>query len=184
MIGATNIPRTGIMLFAMAGAMLGLGYASAPLYKLFCEATGFDGTTRRAEGDIAAGQGITGKMMSIRFDANHVNELPWSFAPEKPREDVMIGEREIAFFTAKNLSDKPVTGRASYNVTPTQVGKYFNKIQCFCFNEQTLTPGKQVRMPVIFFVDPAILNDPDAKDVKEITLSYTFHVVDETKKPS
>jgi cytochrome c oxidase assembly protein subunit 11 len=90
----------------------------------------------------------------------------------------------MAFFTAKNLSDKPITGRASYNVTPTQAGKYFNKIQCFCFNEQTLKPGEQVRMPVIYYVDPGIITDPDANSVQEITLSYTFHVVDEPDKPS
>lgn len=168
----------------MAGAMVGLGYAAVPLYKLFCEATGFGGTIQRVDGDIAPGQGVAGKIISIRFDANHVNELPWTFAPEKPKEKVTIGEREITFYNAKNLSDKPMTGRASFNVTPVQVGKYFNKIQCFCFTEQTLLPGKQVRMPVIYYVDPAILDDPDARDVKEITLSYTFHLVDEAENPS
>ena len=110
--------------------------------------------------------------------------MPWQFAPEKSVEKVTIGEREIAFFNAKNLTDKPITGRASYNVTPSQVGRYFNKIQCFCFTLQTLKPGQQVRMPVIFYVDPAILTDPDAKGVEEITLSYTFHRVDEADKPS
>ena len=184
MTNAASISRTGILAFTMAGAMVGLGYAAVPLYKLFCEATGFGGTIQRVDGDIASGQGIAGKIMSIRFDANHVNELPWDFAPEKPVEKVTIGEREIAFFTAKNLSDKPITGRASYNVTPSQVGKYFNKIQCFCFTEQTLKPGQQVRMPVIYYVDPGILTDADAKGVEEITLSYTFHVVDEADKPS
>ena len=181
---AASISRTGIIMFTLSGAMVGLGYASVPLYKLFCEATGFGGTIQRVDGDIAPGQGLAGKNISIRFDANHANNLPWQFAPEKSSEPVMIGEREIAFFTAKNLSDKPLTGRASYNVTPSQAGKYFNKIQCFCFTEQTLLPGKQVRMPVIFYVDPAILKDSDAADVAEITLSYTFHLVDETKKPS
>ena len=168
----------------MAGSMIGVGYAAVPLYKLFCEATGFGGTIQRVDGDIASGQGIAGKIMSIRFDANHVNELPWEFKPERTVEKVTIGEREMAFFTAKNLSDKPITGRASYNVTPTQAGKYFNKIQCFCFNEQTLKPGEQVRMPVIYYVDPGIITDPDANSVQEITLSYTFHVVDEPGKPS
>ncbi len=181
---ATAISRTGILAFTMAGAMIGVGYAAVPLYKLFCEATGFGGTIQRVDGDIAAGQGIAGKIMSIRFDANHVNELPWEFKPERTVEKVTIGEREMAFFTAKNLSDKPITGRASYNVTPTQAGKYFNKIQCFCFSEQTLKPGEQVRMPVIYYVDPGIITDPDANSVQEITLSYTFHVVDEADKPS
>ena len=184
MSGAASISRTGILAFTMAGSMIGVGYAAVPLYKLFCEATGFGGTIQRVDGDIASGQGIVGKIMSIRFDANHVNELPWEFKPERTVEKVTIGEREMAFFTAKNLSDKPITGRASYNVTPTQAGKYFNKIQCFCFNEQTLKPGEQVRMPVIYYVDPGIITDPDANSVQEITLSYTFHVVDEPGKPS
>jgi cytochrome c oxidase assembly protein subunit 11 len=184
MSNATAISRTGILAFTMAGAMIAVGYAAVPLYKLFCEATGFGGTIQRVDGDIKPGQGVVGKIMSIRFDANHVNELPWEFAPERTVEKVTIGEREMAFFTAKNLSDKPITGRASYNVTPTQAGKYFNKIQCFCFTEQTLQPGQQVRMPVIYYVDPGIITDPDANSVQEITLSYTFHVVDEADKPS
>lgn len=174
------ISRTGILAFTLAGAMVGVGYAAVPLYKLFCEATGFGGTIQRVDGDIAPGQGVVGKTMSIRFDANHVNELPWRFAPEKSTETVTIGEREMAFFVAKNLSDKPITGRASYNVTPSQAGRYFNKIQCFCFTEQTLQPGQEVRMPVIYYVDPGIITDSDANSVKEITLSYTFHQVDET----
>jgi cytochrome c oxidase assembly protein subunit 11 len=184
MSNAAAISRTGILAFTMAGAMIAVGYAAVPLYKLFCEATGFGGTIQRVDGDIKPGQGVAGKIMSIRFDANHVNELPWEFKPERTVEKVTIGEREMAFFTAKNLSDKPITGRASYNVTPTQAGRYFNKIQCFCFTEQTLQPGQQVRMPVIYYVDPGIITDPDANSVQEITLSYTFHVVDEADKPS
>lgn len=184
MSGAAAISRTGILAFTMAGAMIGVGYAAVPLYKLFCEATGFGGTIQRVDGDIAPGQGIAGKIMSIRFDANHANDLPWNFAPERTVEKVTIGERKIAFYTAKNLSDKPITGRASYNVTPTQAGRYFNKIQCFCFVEQTLLPGQEVRMPVIYYVDPGIITDPDVKSVQEITLSYTFHTVDEADKPS
>jgi len=184
MSGTTSISRTGILAFTMAGSMIGVGYAAVPLYKLFCEATGFGGTIQRVDGDIAPGQGVAGKTMSIRFDANHANDLPWTFAPERRVEKVTIGEREIAFYTAKNLSDKPITGRASYNVTPTQAGKYFNKIQCFCFTEQTLLPGQQVRMAVIYYVDPGILTDADVKSVQEITLSYTFHTVDEADKPS
>jgi cytochrome c oxidase assembly protein subunit 11 len=184
MSNAAAVSRTGILAFTMAGAMIAVGYAAVPLYKLFCEATGFGGTIQRVDGDIKPGQGVAGKIMSIRFDANHVNELPWEFKPERTVEKVTIGEREMAFFTAKNLSDKPITGRASYNVTPTQAGRYFNKIQCFCFTEQTLQPGQQVRMPVIYYVDPGIITDPDANSVQEITLSYTFHVVDEADKPS
>lgn len=176
------ILRTAILGFAMAAGMTGLGYAAVPLYRAFCAATGFGGTTQRAE--LAPGAVQSGKHISVRFDANHAPALPWDFSPEKPSEQVSIGEREIAFFTAKNLSDAPITGRATFNVTPTQAGKYFSKIQCFCFTEQTLTPGKQVRMPVIFFVDPKIMDDPDARDISEITLSYTFYPVDAGKKPS
>lgn len=178
----TPIARTGLLMAGLACGMTGLGYASVPLYRAFCQVTGFDGTTQRAE--AAPGAVVSGKRVSVRFDANHTPSLPWEFRPEKVNEPVILGEREIAFFTAKNLSDKPVTGRATFNVTPTQAGKYFNKIQCFCFTEQTLLPGKQVRMPVIFFVDPKIADDPSAKDIEEITLSYTFYPIDEAKKPS
>ena len=175
--------RTALLAGALAVGMTGLGYASVPLYRAFCEATGFAGTTQRAEDEAAPGA-IAGKIMSVRFDANHVPTIPWDFAPERPREPVTVGEREIAFFTAKNLAKYPVTGRATFNVTPSQAGKYFTKIQCFCFTEQTLRPGQQVRMPVTFFVDPKILDDPDANDISEITLSYTFYPVDEGNKPS
>ncbi len=178
----TPIVRTGLLALGLAGGMTGLGYASVPLYRVFCQVTGFGGTTQKA--DAAPGAVLSGKRVSVRFDANHAPALPWKFVPEKANEPVILGEREIAFFSAKNLSDKPITGRATFNVTPTQAGKYFNKIQCFCFTEQTLAPGKQVRMPVIFYVDPRIADDPDAKDIAEITLSYTFYPVDEAKKPS
>lgn len=178
----TPILRTGLFGFGLAFGMVGLGYASVPLYRMFCQVTGFDGTTQRAE--TAPGAVVTGQQVVVRFDANHVPTLPWEFKPEKGKEPVVLGEREIAFFTAKNLSDKPITGRATFNVTPTQAGKYFNKIQCFCFTEQTLLPGKQVRMPVIFYVDPKIADDPDANDIQEITLSYTFYPIDGADKPS
>ena len=123
-------------------------------------------------------------MIEIRFDANHTNALPWMFKPEANTANVTIGEREMAFFVAKNLSDKPITGAASYNVSPASAGAYFTKIQCFCFTQQTLQPGQEVRMPVIYYVDPAILKDMDAREISEITLSYTFYPVDESKKPS
>ncbi len=173
--------RTATLAAVLAGGMTGLGYASVPLYRIFCETTGFAGTTQRAE---AAPGALTGKTISVRFDANRAPDLPWEFAPEKPRETVTLGAREIAFFTAKNLGKEKGVGTATFNVTPSQAGKYFTKIQCFCFSEQSLNAGQQVRMPVIFYVDPAILKDPDAKDISEITLSYTFYPVDEGKKPS
>lgn len=173
-------------LVAMAGvglAMLGLGFASVPLYRIFCEQTGFGGTTQRAAADVKL-QPALGHMMSIRFDSNVQPGMPWKFYPEHPTDTVTVGARDMAIFIAKNMSDKPVTGTASFNVTPTQAGAYFTKIQCFCFTQQTLQPGEQVRMPVIYYVDPKILNDPDNRDTQEITLSYTFYPVEQDKKPS
>lgn len=155
-------------------SMLGLGYASVPLYRMFCQATGFNGTTQRATAAQAAGVKATGRPITIRFDGNVTKGMPWEFRPEQVTQDGHIGERKMAFFIAKNTSNRPIVGRAIYNVTPEQTGAYFHKIQCFCFNEQRLEPGEQVRMPVIYYVDPDMLNDPNAKDVGEITLSYTF----------
>ncbi len=178
-----RLNRTGFLAAGLAVSMVGVGYAAVPLYSLFCQVTGFGGTTQKATGD-APGPVTSGKTIAIRFDANHSPELPWEFKPEQPVERIAVGARDMTFYSAKNLASYPVKGIATYNVTPTQAGKYFNKIQCFCFNEQTLAPGKQVRMPVLFFVDPAILTDPTTKDVEEITLSYTFYPVDDDKKPS
>jgi cytochrome c oxidase assembly protein subunit 11 len=176
--------RTGVLAGSLAVGMVGVGYAAVPLYRIFCQVTGFGGTTQMAVGTEAPGAVASGKTISVRFDSNVATSLPWEFKEEKARELVAIGARDITFYSAKNLSDKPVTGTATFNVTPTQAGKYFTKIQCFCFTEQTLEPGKQVRMPVIFYVDPAILDDPAAKDIEEITLSYTFYPVDAGKKQS
>lgn len=164
---------------ALVAGMVMLGFASVPLYRMFCQVTGWDGTTQRAE---AAPGAVAGKTVIVRFDANVAPTLGWSFKPELARETVTIGEKSMAFFTATNLTDKPITGTATFNVAPSQTGSYFSKIQCFCFTQQTLQPGETVRMPVIFYVDPAMLKDADARDVEEITLSYTFFPVDETKK--
>jgi cytochrome c oxidase assembly protein subunit 11 len=170
--------RTAALAALVVLAMVGLAFASVPLYRIFCQVTGFDGTTMRA---AAAPGPVAGKEVSVRFDANTASSLPWRFAPEKPHEIVTIGEREIAFFTAKNLSARTVTGSASFNVSPVQAGKYFSKIQCFCFTQQVLKAGEEVRMPVVFFVDPKILQDPDAREISEITLSYTFYPVDQPR---
>ncbi|HEX9947967.1 MAG TPA: cytochrome c oxidase assembly protein [Allosphingosinicella sp.] len=167
--------RTAGLAALLVLAMVGLAFASVPLYRLFCQVTGIDGTTQRAE---AAPGPVAGKEVAVRFDANTAAALPWRFGPEKPREIVTIGQRVMAFYTAKNLSARAVKGTATFNVTPVQAGKYFSKIQCFCFNEQILQPGEEVRMPVVYFVDPRILDDPDAKAISEITLSYTFYPVD------
>ena len=160
--------------------MLGLGYAAVPLYQLFCQVTGFAGTTQRAteaDADLAArmAQSAGAQTISIRFDATTAHDLPWMFRPEQVTETIQVGERDMAFFVARNDSAEPITGTATFNVEPEQTGKYFNKIQCFCFTEQTLQPGQEVRMPVLFYVDPTILDDPNAQNVEQITLSYTFH---------
>ena len=176
--------RVGLIALAGALVMLGLGYASVPLYRLFCEATGFGGTTQRANEAQANSVAVAAKTISVRFDGNVESGMPWEFGPEQVTQTLRIGARKMAFFKAHNLSPKAVTGVASFNVTPANAGRYFNKVQCFCFNQQTLKPGQTVDMPVIYYVDPAILTDPDAKDIEQITLSYTFHqVVDPEPNP-
>jgi len=169
--------RTALIFACVAAAMLALGFASAPLYRLFCQVTGFGGTTMRVSEAQAASVSATGRMMTVRFDANVERGLPWEFKPAQVKDTVTIGARDMAIYTAKNLSDEPITGTATFNVEPAYVGKYFSKIQCFCFTEQTLQPGQEVRMPVLYFVDPAILKDEQARDVESITLSYTFHAI-------
>jgi cytochrome c oxidase assembly protein subunit 11 len=173
--------RVGLLALVLAAAMLGLGFASVPLYRLFCQVTGFDGTTQRATEEQASKIAVGSKMISIRFDGNVERGMPWSFRPEHATDTIALGARDLAIFIAKNNSDRPITGTATFNVEPEQTGQYFNKIQCFCFTEQTLQPGEEVRMPVIFYVDPKIAQDETAKDVEQITLSYTFH---EAKKPA
>jgi len=180
----TRKARTALLAVLLVFGMTGLAFASVPLYRIFCQVTGFDGTTMRAAGDNAPGAAAGARTVSIRFDANTSTALPWRFRPERNTEPVRIGERDIAFFTAKNLSDRPVTGSATFNVTPVAAGKYFNKIQCFCFEQQSLKAGEEVRMPVIFFVDPEFLKDPDTRGISEITLSYTFYPVDQPEAGS
>ncbi len=183
MTQANNL-KTAIMAGGLAIGMVGMGFAAVPLYRIFCETTGFGGTTMRVSEAQAATIKDTSKPITIRFDANHRSDLPWEFKPERSTNNITVGAKSMAIYTAKNLSDQPVTGTATFNVTPEQAGKYFTKVQCFCFTEQTLTPGQQVRMPVLYFVDPKILDDPNTKDIEEITLSYTFYPVDPAKKPS
>jgi cytochrome c oxidase assembly protein subunit 11 len=161
-------------LVALPALMLAMTFAAVPLYRLFCAATGYAGTPRRAE---APSTKVVDRMITIRFDANVSSDLPWTFQPEKRQIELKLGENALAFYEARNLSGAPLTGTASFNVTPESVGSYFNKIACFCFTEQTLQPGQRVDMPVSFFVDPAILDDPEANRIQEITLSYTFFKV-------
>ena len=170
--------RTGMIMLAVAAAMLALGYAAVPLYRLFCQVTGFGGTTQRAsevEAADAAARSAGGTTISIRFDANVARDMPWTFKPLQTTDTVTIGQRDMAIFTARNDTSIPVTGTATFNVEPEQAGKYFNKVQCFCFTEQTLQPGQEVRMPVIYYIDPAALDDPNMEGVGQVTLSYTFH---------
>lgn len=169
--------RTALIFATVAAAMLALGFASVPLYRLFCQVTGFGGTTQRATETEADNVLVSGKTMTVRFDANVERGFPWEFRPVQVKDTVTVGARDMAIYTAKNLTDEPITGTATFNVEPAYVGKYFNKIQCFCFTEQTLQPGQEVRMPVLYYIDPAILDDKDAQDVESITLSYTFHPI-------
>ena len=166
--------RVALLAALGALAMLGLGYASVPLYRLFCQATGFNGTTQRATAAQAAALHATGRPITNRFDANVAPGMKWQFRPEQVTQDGHIGERKMAVFYAKNISNHAIVGHAVFNVTPEQTGAYFHKIQCFCFNNQRLEAGQEVRMPVIYYVDPDMLKDPNARDIEEITLSYTF----------
>ncbi|MCJ7527239.1 MAG: cytochrome c oxidase assembly protein [Methyloceanibacter sp.] len=161
-----------LSLVALVAAMTGLAFASVPLYRMFCKATGYGGLPQRAE---RAPDQILDRTIRIRFDANVDHGLPWTFVPDQRVIDIKIGETALAFFKASNTSDAPVAGTAVFNVVPELAGHYFTKIECFCFKEQTLAAGASVEMPVTFFVDPKIVDDEDTKNISEITLSYTFY---------
>jgi cytochrome c oxidase assembly protein subunit 11 len=166
--------RTALYMALIVAAMIGLAFASVPLYRMFCELTGFNGTPLRAEKAPGAVAGEVG----VRFDANVHPGLPWRFEPKQTTIRIQPGARTTIYYHAQNLTARPITGQAVFNVSPEQVGKYFKKIECFCFTEQTLKAGDSVDMPVIFFVDPEIMKDPDTKHIDEITLSYTFYPVE------
>ncbi len=174
--------RTALLALGVAIAMIGLAYASVPLYRVFCQVTGFGGTTGRAEAgalpDAMTLRALGGRTVKIRFDSNVSPDVAWKFFPKAREVTIKIGEKRLAFFTATSMASVATTGRAGFNVSPDTAGKYFRKIECFCFTEQTLKAGETVDMPVTFFVDPAILDDPDARKIDEITLSYTFFPVD------
>ncbi len=157
-------------------AMVGLSFASVPLYQIFCQVTGYGGTTQIA---AAAPSEVLDREMTIRFDANVAPGLAWDFAPEEVGQTLHVGEVGLAFYTSENYSDRETTGVATFNVVPLAAGRYFNKIQCFCFNEQTLEAGEHARMPVYYYVDAAIADEPLLDHVETITLSYTFFAVDE-----
>lgn len=162
--------RVGLLAGLLAVGMVGAAFAAVPLYDAFCRATGFSGIVRRAE---AAPTRVLERSVRVRFDTN-VRQLPWSFTADRTTQDVRIGDTALAFFRVENTSDRPVTGRAVYNVTPHLAAAYFAKLECFCFQDQTLQPGQVIEFPVVFFVDPRFVDDPDIRDATEITLSYTF----------
>ena len=160
-----------MVLVGLVAGMTGLAYASVPLYRLFCQVTGFGGTPQRA--DVAPTE-ISDRVMRVTFTADVAAGLGWSFQPMQHNMELKVGENKLAFYVAQNEESKPVTGRATFNVSPEMFGAYFTKIECFCFTEQTLQPGQRVEMPVSFFIDPAMLDDPALKRMNDITLSYTF----------
>jgi len=160
----------------MAAAMVALAFASVPLYRMFCEYTGFDGTPLRAD----SAPGAIAGQIGVRFDANINPNLPWRFEPVQERVRIAPGARTQILYRATNLTARETTGQAVFNVSPALAGQYFSKIECFCFTEQTLKGGQSVDMPVVFYVDPKLRTDPDTKDIDEITLSYTFYPVGKT----
>lgn len=170
--------RTVGALAGVAVFMVGMSFAAVPLYRIFCAVTGFGGTPGRVE---AAGDQILDRTIKVRFDASTM-KMPWIFRPAQTEIELRIGETGLAFYEASNPTDRVITGRASYNVTPYSTGAYFDKIECFCFTEQRLEPGQTVSMPVSFFVDPAIVDDPEAGLVPVITLSYTFYETEESRE--
>jgi cytochrome c oxidase assembly protein subunit 11 len=163
--------RVAIICAATFFGMIGMAYASVPLYRAFCQVTGFDGTVRKAK--AAPGQALD-RMLTVRFDAN-VRDLPWTFTPNQTSQTLRIGDTGIAFFKVTNNGKIPLTGRAVYNVVPEAAGAYFQKLQCFCFSDQTVQAGQTVEFPVLYFVDPAYAKDFETKGKGQVTLSYTFY---------
>lgn len=168
---AARNARAALLCVALLAGMGGLAYASVPLYRLFCQVTGFDGTPQRAQ---TASRVVLDREVTVRFDAN-VRGLPWTFRPEQVSQDIRIGETGLAFYSVTNTGDQPVTGSATYNVVPEQAGPYFTKLECFCFTDQTIQPGQTVEFPVVYYVDPQYADDFNTRGKSEITLSYTFY---------
>ncbi len=165
-------------LWSLIGVVVFMGamaWAAVPFYNWFCRVTGYGGTTNVATGESSQ---ILDQTIKIRFDASKDRGMPWDFKPMQTEMTLRIGEDGLAFYEAYNPTDRPIAGQATYNVAPYDAGAYFSKIECFCFTEQVLMPGERVEMPVSFYVDPEIVNDPDAKFAKHITLSYTFYEID------
>ncbi|MEO5322058.1 cytochrome c oxidase assembly protein [Mesorhizobium sp. CC13] len=165
------------MCLAFVGGMVGMAYAAVPLYAMFCQITGYGGTTQRVE---QYSDRVLDREITVRFDANTAG-VPWDFKPVAREIKIKIGETTQAQYKATNLFDQPTSGRATFNVTPELAGAYFNKVECFCFTDTTLEPGASIDMPVVFYVDPDIVNVPELKDIKTITLSYTFFPLEREK---
>jgi cytochrome c oxidase assembly protein subunit 11 len=178
--GARRHGTTLILLLAVIAFMGGLTAAAVPLYRIFCSATGYEGTTQRAS---AAPKDVSKALVTVRFDTDVASDLAWDFRPLVSEVEVHPGEQQQVFFRAVNRSSEGITARAVYNVTPAKTGIYFDKLQCFCFNEQYLAPGESKDMGVVFFVDPDLLNDPDTSDVHTITLSYSMFKAADQQKP-
>ena len=167
--------KTALYALGVVFFMGAMAWASVPLYDLFCRVTGYGGYTNVSEVESEI---ILDETITIRFDASLERDMPWEFMPVERQVEVKFGETALAFYEAYNPTNRPIAGSASYNVTPYGAGSFFNKIDCFCFQEQILQPGERVQMPVTFFVDPELVNDKDAKFAKTITLSYTFYEID------
>ena len=176
---ANKNTRMAVTLALTAVGMVGMAYAAVPLYQLFCQVTGFGGTTQVA--DDSAARPVLERTVRVRFMANTHKDMPWEFRPAQTEQIVHVGESTLAFYEAYNNTNEEIVGTAIFNVTPYKAGTYFSKIACFCFTEQVLKPGQRVDMPVTYFVDPEIANDPNMDDVKEIVLSYTFYRKEEPR---
>lgn len=172
---APELRRTVVPLVGVVLGMGALAWASVPLYDLFCRVTGFGGTTQVAEQGIGT---VLDRTVTVRFSASTERNMPWSFRPVQQTQEIRIGETGLAFYEAYNPTDRTVTGTAAFNVAPYSVGGYFVKIDCFCFTEQTLKPGERVQMPVTYYVDPEIVDDPETAKLTNITLAYTFYETD------
>ena len=168
-----NTKFTAALVASVVVGMIGLSYAAVPLYDLFCRTTGFGGTPVALKEDIKQ-DNLPVVNIKVQFNSDVAGGLNWKFIPAEREVIVKTGTNNLAFYTAKNLSESKITGIATFNVTPPKIGKYFSKIDCFCFEEQTLESGEAVEMPVSFFIDPEIATDPNTKEVKTVTLSYTF----------
>lgn len=170
--GGGNNLAVAVACGVFVAGMVGMSYAAVPLYQMFCQVTGYNGTTQRVE---QASDVILDRQVKVTFDANVAAGLGWDFKPVEKSAEPRIGETIKVHFTAKNVFDRPTKGQAVFNVTPMEAAAYFNKIECFCFTETELKPGETLDMPVVFYVDPDIVKAPETKDIRTITLSYTFY---------